>query len=311
MPRPELELGEEWEKQILNRALARIEKRLEKEPLTENEIWTEVVGALGAEKGVNQTATRLRQLYNLRFKRKISRSTANLAVVSNLKSVALQIKQQLSRKGWKTSKRVIQFGKDYHGQIYYKDKNKATAKAEDIIINSDSTAAEVLRKVNERGYVYESELPYQRRLLDLAADLLKDFGLAQKTKINGRYLIHKKGFDPQSARLEESRDIPLESAWSGRGWRVEENFSAGTWVLGADGPRVKKFKFDLLGFDPKNRQLHLAVTSDKRLGKGELDSFRVRALEWGLPAVLHAVAPEFTSGAQKYARTWGIELETR
>lgn len=310
MPRPELELGEEWEKQVEKRALEKITERLKKEPLTENEIWTEVVGALGAEKGVAVTARRLRQLYNLRFKRKITKSTANLAVVANLKNVAVNVKEKLKKQGFKKTKRVIQFGKNYHGYIYYLDESSMIAKAEELILSSDSTAAYVLRKVNEKGFVYESELPFQRRLLDLSASLLEEFNLAKKAKSNGQYIIHKVGFNPENAKLESEKEIAIESVWNGRGWVVHKNFSAGTWVLGPKGPMVKKIKFDLMGFDPESRQLHIATMSKKRIGKGELEKLRMRVLEWGLPATLHGVAPGFTPGAEKYALSWGIRLES-
>lgn len=301
-------MGEEWEKQARERALERVKARLEKEPLTEDEIWTEVVGALGAEKGVAKTAGRLRRLYNLRYKRKISSSTANMAVVSNLKKVAQEVKEKLEESGVKKTERIIQFGKDYHGYIFYKNEERLKAKVEEIVLQSDSTASHVLKEVNERGYVFESELPYQRRLLDLAADLLEEFSLAKKSRVEGRYVIHRKGFDLQSLELEAESEGEGE-LWEKRGWRIQKNFYAGTWVLGAEGPKVKKFKFDAIGFDPKKRQLHIALVSGKTVGKGELRDFRMRAVEWGLPSTLHAMAPGFTAGAESYAKSWGILLE--
>ena len=308
MPRPELDLGPTWKKELVKRAEERIEERLEDEPLTEDEIWVEVVRALGGDKGVSETARRLRRLYNLEYRKKISNNTSNITVISNLKGVAKDLKKNLLKKGYKKTKRIIQFGKKYYGVIYYKDGTDVKEKVEKIILSDESTASDVLSAIQNKGFVFQSKLPFQKRLIDLAFKLLSSYGLAERKRYKGKMVIIRPGFDIKTLSLPSSGDI---SFWRDKNWDVKKNFYAGAWVLSGSGPKVTKFKFDIVAFDPENFQLHIADISKKRAGLSELKALKRKKETWGLSAVMHFLAPSFTESAISYADRWGIFLSQK
>lgn len=324
MPRARIDLGSGWRDTLAGSIEPKIVEAIKEAPKTEPEIFAAACSALGAGQSPKEIAASLRRMYSLRFRRNVSESTAMVSILTQLKRVVSSIKERLLSDGYseqkygtgiRTIEREIRFGHDYYGRIFYRagDDGKLREKVRSIIMaHPDSAAAEILSAVRGRGYVYSSELKCQKRSIDLAADLLRSYGLIERGLHDGRELFSVPGFSNQTIELAPEAGTKKGTLpdffGRERGFKVWANFRCGTWTLTADGPKVVRMGFGAVAFDPENFQLHIADSGRKRTDVSKLRALRRKARDWGLPAALHFFAPSFTPSAEKYAAKWGIRL---
>ena len=314
MPRPKIDFGEEWQKSLKERIEPFVLQEIGKRPLTENEIFGAALAAIGGKGSHQKLAGDLRRLYSLQFRRRLSERSASLSVVRSLKQAVAGVKEDLLGGGKVfATRKPIQFGKEFYGRIFYLggQEELVPRKAEAVILRNDCLASKLLRQLKEKDCLFLKDIPYQKRLVDLAVGLLKAYKLARIAEIDGVKMVVREGFEPQTIKLNPvSGKTGMEEGkfFREKGFEVKENFYAGRWALKADGPGIEKFKFSMVAFDRANRLLHLADVARKRADASILRAFKRKADEWGLPASLHFFAPSFTEPAESYAKKWGIAL---
>jgi len=238
--------------------------------------------------------------------------------------------------------RRIQFGRKNYGSIYfvkngtrYDWKAEVSSLARKLILESaekESAVRTILDALERDDHVFVKDLPHQYRSIRQGVDLLAEHWLAEeKTLPDGTRVITVPGFAPESINLIITKDgitvaeggTGMAATDDGEGFAKQffeknsakpesmkfyENFSANTWTIGPEGPKISKISFSLVVFDPESQALHVADCSSKRAGTSELRELHSKKMQWGLPSRMHYFAPGFSSTARALAAELGIVL---
>jgi len=353
LPRARVDLGTGWRDGMASRLEPVIVSALKKSPLCDEELLSLSITALGAESGISEIGADVKKLWSLQHERSIADRTAIHEVLRNVRAVLSIVKKRLlsydyceKTYGIKVSKvgRRIQFGRRNFGEVYFVEnkgggndwKKGVSSLARKLVLDcAEKTSAvrTILDALEKDDYVRVKSLPHQYRSIKQAADLLKDYWLAEeKTLSDGTRVITVPGFSAESISIIKKEEEGV-SGGGGGGWNrmsVEESFareffeknsatpsslkffnekfSANTWTIGPDGPRVSKISFSIVVFDKASQILEVADCSEKRAGTAELKELHSKKLQWGLPARMHYFAPNFSSAARTLADELGVVL---
>lgn len=307
MPRPKIDLGEEWRKSIAATLEPRLAEELAERALTETELLARSMKILGVDRSPGELIASLKKMYKLQFRESLSDRTAMKAVLHDLKKSVEVAEAKLLEKGIRVTPRKFQFGKDFVGRIFYSNESQLHQKVREILAKrSEAVASQLLQRLDSKGYVRLKELAFQPRAINLAKELLLDVGLAE---VKGNLLVSP-GFDPATLQLEavSVKASSFATFFEKQGFSVSAPYTAGCWVVGEAGPKVVRLVFGAMAFDKKTRQIHVADHSNRQADVSRLRRLREKAVEWGLPITLHFFAPDFTPTAEKYAAKLGIQL---
>ncbi|MBR9680170.1 MAG: hypothetical protein GOU99_03930 [Candidatus Altiarchaeota archaeon] len=284
-PRVKIKIGVKAElKSALETALS------EKGPMSEKELWEESIAFFDPK--MRAAAGKLRRLYRASFGRKIGQKTAELNVVTELRSMLSSIKKQI-----KHTDKPIQLGKTHFGRIFYVkgQENQITKKLEQIVLSTPSRALEVLLGVRNGPMPIT---PSFKR----AINLLHYYELIELRRIAGKTHAVELGWVGETMIDSKPTDGPFPSHF-----RIWKPFSASTWVL-KEGPEKARMRFDLAAWNPIDRIFYLGLDR-KYVGLKEIKALKEKSVLLHLPAKLVVFCQDISDSAKRYAEKWGIELK--
>jgi|GEM_PF-2895832 len=261
-------------------------------PVTERELWGMAMEFFTPQ--LQGASENLIKNYRVMYGRKIGRKTAERNIINNFRLLLSEVKQNLLH----TEKPVI-LDRKHHGRLFYTQgqEGRLGDKVRGIVRDTGSRADEVLKGVVRGPFAIT---PSHRK----AAEMLEHYGLVETRMLGGIRHAVATGFVGMIG-MEEGKpggrvgDFPPD-------FRVWRPFRAGVWLL-RDGPEQRSLKFDVAAWDPENHIFYLGVKK-KYVGRTDLMSFRERAGMLHLPAKLMIFCEQASEEAEKYAKSWGIEI---